>query len=448
VVPGSVDAVIVAAGSSARMAGVDKLRATMLGRPVLAWTVDAIASASCVRRVVLVTAPSDVAALAREDWVRDSGAQVVAGGARRQESVAAGVAATDAPVVLVHDGARPLVTPGLVDAVASAAVATGAAIPIMPVAETLKRSAGGLVGETVDRSGLAAAQTPQAARRALLERAWSLFPPTGPREFTDEAALLEAAGIPVASVPGDAANLKVTVPEDLPRAAAILAARLAAARPALARPARNPGRATAGSDPRVRPAPHDRGRATAGSDQSVRDLETRGRAGSGSVDGAAVVPPRVGHGADEHPFGEETGLALGGIVIEGAPRLRGHSDGDVALHALADALLGAAGLGDLGRVFPAGDPATRGLPSGEMLGAVVRQLADAGWRPSSADVTIRAGRPRFGGARLDAMRGAIALLLGLPEQAVQVKASSGNLVGFEGAGRGIAATAVATILRR
>jgi 2-C-methyl-D-erythritol 4-phosphate cytidylyltransferase/2-C-methyl-D-erythritol 2,4-cyclodiphosphate synthase len=316
--------------------------------------------------------------------------------------------------VLVHDGARPLVTPGLVDAVASAAVATGAAIPTVAVAETLKRVAGGLVGETVDRSGLAADQTPQAARRGLLERAWSMFPPSGPREFTDEAALLEAAGIPVASVPGDAVNLKVTVPEDLARAEAILAARLAPDLPVPGLP--------------------------------VHDLAAPDRAGSRSRTRWTAVPPRVGHGADEHPFGEETGLALGGIVIDGAPRLRGHSDGDVALHAVADALLGAAGLGDLGRFFPAGDPATRGIPSGEMLRTAVQRLADAGWRPASADVTIRAGRPRLGGARLDAMRAAIALLLGLPEGAVQVKASSGNLVGFEGAGRGIAATAVATVV--
>ncbi len=403
------------------MAGVDKLRATILGRPLLAWTLDAIASASCVRRVVIVAAPAHVAGLAGQAWVQDRGARVVAGGARRQESVAAGVAATDAPIVLVHDGARPLVTPGLVDAVATATIVTGAAIPTVAVAETLKRVADGLVGETVDRCGLAAAQTPQAVRRGLLERAWSIFPPLGPREFTDEAALLEAAGIPVASVPGDAANIKVTVPEDLARAEAILTARLTSDLP------------SAG---------------ILGSDVPVRDLETPERAGTRCRTRWTAVLTRVGHGADEHPFGEDTGLALGGIVIGGAPRLRGHSDGDVALHAVADALLGAVGLGDLGRVFPAGDPATRGIASREMLVAVVERLADAGWRPASADVTIRAGRPRLGSARLDAMRAAIALLLGLPEQAVEVKASSGNLVGFEGAGRGIAATAVAIVVER
>ncbi len=393
-IPASVDAVIVAAGSSTRMAGADKLAARLFGRPLLAWTLDAICSAPSVRRVVLVTAAARVDQLAGESWVRQRDAVVVAGGARRQESVAAGVRATSSPVVLVHDGARPLVTAGLVEAIAEAAERTGAAVPVVPVVETLKRVAGAFVGVTVDRSGLAAAQTPQAARRDLLERAWRGFPPEGDREFTDEAALLEAAGVPVAAVPGDPSNLKVTLTEDLVRAEALLAAR---------------GTERVGGD-------------------------------AGTV--------RVGHGADEHPFGSELGLALGGLLLEDVPRLRGHSDGDVVLHAVADALLGAAALGDLGRVFPAGDPRTRGIASGEMLHVVAGRLADAGWRPAAVDVTVRAARPRLGGRRLDEMRDAIARLLELPSSAVQVKASSGNLIGFEGAGRGIAATAVATVVRR
>ncbi len=392
--PGSVDAVIVAAGSSTRMAGVDKLTATLRGRPLLAWSLDAIASAPCVSRIVLVAAPARVERLAAEPWVRERGALVVEGGVRRQESVAAGVRANASAVVLVHDGARPLVTAGLVEAVAAEADRTGAAIPVVPVTETLKLVSAGLVGATVDRTGLAAAQTPQGARRDLLEQAWRTFPPSGAREFTDEAALLEASGVPVVAVPGDPANLKVTLLEDLARAGALLAAREA------------------------------------------------------GWAGGAELSIRVGHGADEHPFGPERGLALGGIVLEHAPRLRGHSDGDAVLHAVADALLGAAALGDLGRLFPAGDPHTRGIASGEMLHVVAARLADAGWRAAAVDVTIRAGRPRLGGRRLDAMREAIAALLALPPDAVQVKASSGNLIGYEGAGRGIAATAMATVVRR
>ena len=154
--------------------------------------------------------------------------------------------------------------------------------------------------------------------------------------------------------------------------------------------------------------------------------------------------PRVGYGEDGHPFGPGGSLALGGIAIDGAPRLHGHSDGDVALHAVADALLGAAGLGDLGRIFPADATTPEGIASGELVAEVVRRLADAGLRPAQLDLTVVAARPRLG-PRLEAMRAAIADLVGLPLERVNVKASSGNLTGFEGAGRGISARAVALV---
>jgi 2-C-methyl-D-erythritol 2,4-cyclodiphosphate synthase len=153
---------------------------------------------------------------------------------------------------------------------------------------------------------------------------------------------------------------------------------------------------------------------------------------------------RTGIGHDAHPFGPGSTLALGGIEIDGAPRLRGHSDGDVALHAIADALLGAAGLGDLGRMFPSGPETPRGIPSREMLATVTRRLAGSGWRPATVDMTITGARPRLGG-HLEAMRTAIAGILEIPVAAVNVKASSGNLQGSDGAGRSISALAVATI---
>jgi 2-C-methyl-D-erythritol 4-phosphate cytidylyltransferase/2-C-methyl-D-erythritol 2,4-cyclodiphosphate synthase len=230
------------------------------------------------------------------------------------------------------------------------------------------------------------AQTPQGARRELLVAAFAAHAPDGPEEFTDEAALLEASGARVVTVLGDADNLKVTTPEDLERAGAILAHRLG--------------------------------------------------------------PPRVGQGRDSHPFGPQDGLALGGIVIPAAPRLHGHSDGDVALHAVADALLGATGQGDLGRIFPAGDPSTRGVDSRELLAEIVRRIGALGWRPAGLDLLIVGARPRLGAERLDAMRDVIARLLDLAPEAVSVRASSGNLDGPEGAGRSIAAQALATVMRR
>jgi 2-C-methyl-D-erythritol 4-phosphate cytidylyltransferase/2-C-methyl-D-erythritol 2,4-cyclodiphosphate synthase len=373
------DAVIVAAGSSRRMGGVDKLEAAILGRPLLAWAVDSIASAGSVRRLVVVAAPSQVERLRAAPYLSRRDAIVVAGGAERSDSVRAGVAAADAEVVLVHDAARPLVSPALVDAVAAAAAEHGAAVPVMPVADTLRRATGG----TVERDGLLHAQTPQGARRQALLDA---FAAADGASFTDEATLLEAHGIRVATVPGEPANIKVTEPADL---------------------------------------------------ELVRTIAA-GRAGE----------PRIGFGSDSHPFGPGDGLWLGGLLIEEAPALHGHSDGDVVLHALASALLTAGGLGDIGRVFPATEPAHAGAASSGFVSEAVARLAQAGWRPSSVSVGLVGARPRLGSVRLDTMRSAIAGMVGLAEEAVSVSASSGNLSGDEGAGRSISATAVASLVRR
>ena len=186
--------------------------------------------------------------------------------------------------------------------------------------------------------------------------------------------------IPVHAIPGDPTNLKVTTPDDLGRAELVL---------------------------------------------------------------LGARPIRFGYGQDSHPFGPGEPLALGGIAIDGAPRLRGHSDGDVALHAVADALLGAAGLGDLGRIFPAGPATPRGIASSELIQEVVRRAGGerAAPRPGRPDDRRRAAAP---GDRLDGMRSAIADLLGLADDRVNVKASSGNLAGVEGAGAA-SPPAVATV---
>jgi 2-C-methyl-D-erythritol 4-phosphate cytidylyltransferase / 2-C-methyl-D-erythritol 2,4-cyclodiphosphate synthase len=385
--PAGADVVVVAAGGSRRMAGVDKLLAPVAGRPLLAWTLDAIAAAPVVDRIVLVAPAARLGQLARASWVVARAEAVIPGGATRQASVAAGVrhldridpAGRDRPV-LVHDGARPLVSAALVEAVAAAVVRHGAAIPVVPVVETLKRVGEGRVHETLDRSALAAAQTPQGARRGLLLDAWTRFAPESSVEFTDEAALLEACNIPVHAIPGEPANLKVTVPDDLERVERAL----------------EPGM------------------------------------------------PRVGFGHDSHPFGPGRPLRLGGVEIPNAPRLSGHSDGDVVLHAVADALLGAAGLGDLGRMFPSDQRTPRGAESTVLLERVAARVREHGFRPGAVDVVVIGARPTLG-VRLDAMRNAIANSLGLDPTAVNVKASTGNLAGDEGAGRSISARAVATL---
>jgi 2-C-methyl-D-erythritol 4-phosphate cytidylyltransferase/2-C-methyl-D-erythritol 2,4-cyclodiphosphate synthase len=383
------DVIVVAAGASRRMEGIDKLLAPIAGRPVLAWTLEALAASSVVARIVVVASAANIETIDGAAWLPERVSRVVVGGERRQVSVAAGVGALrdevagDRPdrVVLVHDGARPLVTGPLIESVVGATALHGAAIPVVPVAETVKRVAGELVAETMDRSELVTAQTPQGVRAGLLARAYDQFPPDGPETWTDEAALLEACRIPVHVVPGDPSNLKVTTPADLRRVESMVA-------------------------------------------------------GSRS--------PRVGIGHDSHPFGPGGPLALGGIVIDGAPRLHGHSDGDVVLHALADALLGAAALGDLGRLFPADGRTPRGIASTELLAEVLRRVEAAGWRPVAVDLTIVAARPRLAD-HLEPMRAAIAASLGLDAEAVNVKASTGNLDGSEGAGRGISAMVIATL---
>jgi 2-C-methyl-D-erythritol 4-phosphate cytidylyltransferase / 2-C-methyl-D-erythritol 2,4-cyclodiphosphate synthase len=384
---GPADAIVVAAGASTRMDGIDKLLAPIGGRPLLAHAVAAIGSSPAVQSLVVVTTVERREALLAGGWAPE-GTTFVEGGARRQDSVRVGFEALEraAPdpdggrVVLVHDGGRPAVPTSLVAAVIAAVERHGAAIPALPIAETLKSVSGGVIEATIDRRDLVAAQTPQGVRRGLLREALaSALARDG--TWTDEAALLEACRIAVHVVPGDPANLKVTVPADLDRAASLL---------------------------------------------------------------TAIRPRRTGIGHDVHPFGPGDPLRLGGVVIRGAPRLHGHSDGDVALHAVADAFLGAASLGDLGRLFPAGRDTPRGIDSRKLIGTVVGRLRDAGWRPASVDLTIVAARPRLAG-HLDDMASVIARSLGLPAEAVAVKASTGNLEGAEGAGRAISALALATI---
>jgi 2-C-methyl-D-erythritol 2,4-cyclodiphosphate synthase len=165
-------------------------------------------------------------------------------------------------------------------------------------------------------------------------------------------------------------------------------------------------------------------------------------------DEAAAQPDaaRTGFGTDAHPFGPGDGLWLGGVEVPGAPRLHGHSDGDVALHAVAGALLGAAALGDLGELYPADERTPRGAASAEFVRGVVKRLETAGWRPRSVDLTIRAARPRLA-PHVPAMREAIASLLGVDATAVSVQASTGNLSGDAGAGRVIEAMAIASVVR-
>ena len=220
--------------------------------------------------------------------------KIIAGGRRRQDSVRAGLATLDpgTEIVLVHDGARPLVSPEIIARCYAAALRDGAAIAAIPVKDTLKKADGdGRVAATIDRADLWQAQTPQAARRELLERAYLM---NGEADVTDESSLLEKAGIPVTIVEGAETNMKITRPEDLALAENIIR------------------------------------------QKSVPNI-------------------RIGHGYDAHRFAENRKLVLGGVTIPHSQGLAGHSDADVLTHALCDALLGALGAGDIGKHFPDSD---------------------------------------------------------------------------------------------
>jgi 2-C-methyl-D-erythritol 4-phosphate cytidylyltransferase len=219
------DAIVLAGGSSTRMAGPDKLALPVAGLPLLAWTLRSVAAARTVRRIILVARADRVAAMVREPWVRAVDATVVPGGPRRQDSVAAGVDAADGEVVLIHDGARPLVTPALVDRVADAARARGAAVPVVAVPESMRRIDDGRIVAHIDKTDLYRSQTPHGARRELLLAAYRRQDPRGATTFIDETTLVQAAGFPVSTVVGDPANLKVTLPGDEELAIALLESR-------------------------------------------------------------------------------------------------------------------------------------------------------------------------------------------------------------------------------
>ena len=408
--PDRVAAVVVAAGRGQRLAAPGKVLLPLAGQPMLAWSLAAIAATPQIGSVVVVAGEHTMAAVA--SLVHDLGFRkvdaIVPGGERRQDSVAAGLAALppQTEVVLIHDGARPLADVDLFRRCAEAAADTGAVIAAMPVADTLKRvpDADGVIAGTVDRSGLWAAQTPQAFRLDVLRRALAA---NAGADVTDEALLCEAAGIPVRVVPSSSANLKVTHPEDVAVAEALLRARV-----------------------------------------SLRDAESGLAARTASPEReplpARVPPFRTGIGYDIHRFASGRRLVLGGVEIPHDFGLDGHSDADVLLHAIADAVLGAAALGDIGQHFPPGEARFRDADSQDLLRESGRLARAAGWAPANIDATLLAEAPRIG-PHVPLMRERIAACLGLAPDAVGVKATTNETLGAIGRGEGIAALAVATL---
>jgi 2-C-methyl-D-erythritol 4-phosphate cytidylyltransferase / 2-C-methyl-D-erythritol 2,4-cyclodiphosphate synthase len=371
---------ILAAGGSGQRAGVAKQWLVLGGETILRRAARVLAACEAVDEIVAVVPPGEEARGAAELEGLGKPGRAVTGGAARADSVRNGLAATAGfGIIVIHDAARPFASGALATRVIAAAALDGAALAAVPVTDTVKRAAEGRVAETLDRRVLWLAQTPQAFRRDVLLAAYAAAGDEASRA-TDECALVERTGAPVTVVPGEPGNFKITGPEDVARARALLEA-----------------------------------------------------------------PVAMGVGYDTHRFAAGRRLVLGGVEFEG-DGLLGHSDADVCAHAIGDAILGAAGLGDLGRHFPDTDPQWKGVSSLALLRAIAAKAAERGWRVGNCDVTLAAKRPKVA-PRAEEMRTRLAEALGVLPAQVNVKATTGEGMGFVGRGEGIAAHAVALLLR-
>jgi 2-C-methyl-D-erythritol 4-phosphate cytidylyltransferase/2-C-methyl-D-erythritol 2,4-cyclodiphosphate synthase len=369
-------ALIVAAGQGLRAGGdLPKQFALLAGKPMLAHSHAALAAHPAIDAVLVVIGEGQGAALeAALGPVR-----FVIGGATRRESVRNGLEALDGfDRVLIHDAARPFLSPAVIDALSRALDDHDGALPALPVADTLARGSDRL-GETVSRDGLLRVQTPQAFRHATILEAHRAWPED--REATDDAQMVRALGHDVAIVAGDPMLEKITHPADFAAA------------------------------------------------------EARH---------AATLRVRTAQGFDVHRFAEGEELWLGGIRIPHSKGLSGHSDADVALHAITDALLGTIGAGDIGMHFPPSDPRWRGAASARFLEHAADLVRVEGGVIDFIDLTIICEAPKIGPHR-EAMRASIAALLRLPPGRISVKATTTERLGFTGRSEGMAAQAIATV---
>jgi 2-C-methyl-D-erythritol 4-phosphate cytidylyltransferase/2-C-methyl-D-erythritol 2,4-cyclodiphosphate synthase len=377
-------AIVVAGGAGMRMGGnVPKQFLLLGGRPIVDRTISALAASPQIDGILLALPPplpGDVKASYRG---RPKVLQVVDGGAERQDTVRIALAAVpgEAEVILVHDAVRPFVSRDLLARCVELAREHGAVVPVVPVRETVKewdRKRKTL--STVDRSLLYRAQTPQAFRAGILREAYEKAGAAGHRG-TDDASLVEAAGYPVTPIPGEEANIKITIPEELRMAGGLL--------------------------------------------REEADF-------------------RIGLGGDAHRLVEGRELWLGGVKVEHGKGLLGHSDGDVLLHAIADALYGAMGDRDIGHHFPPDLEETRGIPGRKILEHTRGRMEELGYTLVGLDAVVVCEEPRIAPIA-QALRASIAEILSVPAERVSLKGKTTEGMGFEGRGEGISAWAVALL---
>jgi 2-C-methyl-D-erythritol 4-phosphate cytidylyltransferase/2-C-methyl-D-erythritol 2,4-cyclodiphosphate synthase len=385
-----VTVIIAAGGRGERFGGAFPKQLTLVaGRTILERSVSAFLSHPGVNEIV-VTLPRDLAA-APPAYLLGAAkpVRVVEGGARRQDSVANGfrAASPQADVIVIHDAARPFVSADLIARTIEAAAETGAALAAVRARDTVKRAdaSNATVVETIPRESVYLAQTPQAFRRDVLRDALAID-----ADATDEATLAERAGHHVTLVPGEETNIKITTPSDLAIAEAI---------------ARGGGPA--------KPA----------------------RTG------------RAGIGYDSHRLVDGRRLILGGVTIPFDKGLIGHSDADALCHAIADAILGAAGAGDIGRHFPDTDPAWKDASSIDLLKRAAAIVRERGFEVGNVDATVVAERPKLA-PHVDAMRASLAAAIGIDVDRVSVKGKTNEGMDAVGRGEAIVVHAVAQVRRR
>lgn len=374
-------ALLMAAGRGERFGAPEpKQYAPLLGRPVLRVAAEALLAGGYVRHLQPVCAAGEEG---RISAMLDGLPHLppVIGGATRQASVKAGLAALlplNPTAVLVHDAARPVIPAGTIPALLAALDENAGAIPAQPVSDTLKRGAGGRIGETVPRAGLFRAQTPQAFRFTTLHAAHA----AATAEATDDAQLLEWLGEGVALIPGHESNVKITFPEDLARVEATILPRLL---------------------------------------------------------------PRIGTGFDVHRLVPGRPLILCGVTVPHELGLDGHSDADVGIHALCDAIYGALAEGDIGRHFPPSQMKWKDADSAQFLVHAMGRVAARGGMLVNADVTLICEQPKIG-PHAAAMMARLAELMGVDVKRIGVKATTTERLGFTGRGEGIAAQAAVSLM--
>ncbi|MDE0392575.1 MAG: bifunctional 2-C-methyl-D-erythritol 4-phosphate cytidylyltransferase/2-C-methyl-D-erythritol 2,4-cyclodiphosphate synthase [Rhodospirillales bacterium] len=392
-------ALIVAAGRGHRVGGpLPKQYRSLAGGTVLGHSVRRFATHPRVGTVRVVINPADrqlYDGALLENGGAEAGALLapVAGGETRQESVRNGLESlADAPpdLVLIHDGARPLVSDAVIDGALDALAGHDGALPALAVSDSLKRAAPGsaLVAGAVPREGLWRAQTPQGFRYPAILDAHRA---AAGAALTDDAAVAERAWLSVALTAGDEDNLKITTEQDFARAERIMAAQ-----------------------------------------------------GESAVSPAIALETRVGMGFDVHRFGPGDHLMLGGVAVPHDRGVVSHSDGDVVLHAIVDAVLGAMAAGDIGSHFPPSDDTWRDADSAHFVNHTLAMLRKRGGHLSHVDVTVICQRPRIGPHR-QAILARLAEVLGLAPARISLKATTTERLGFTGRGEGIAAQAVATV---